>query len=67
MRRYITIATITTTVVLGTRPALASGGSGDIFSQITEIINKSANASVVLAMAILGIALGVAVFTFIQK
>ncbi|WPF87508.1 hypothetical protein VKI21_02285 [Cyanobacterium aponinum UTEX 3222] len=66
MKRYITIATITTIVVLGTRPVQASGGS-DVFQQIQDIVDKSANASVVLAMAVLGVVLGITVFAFMQK
>lgn len=52
--------------MLITRPAVASGGA-DVFSQIQDIINKSANASVVLAMAILGVVLGISIFAFMQK
>lgn len=66
MRKYITIAITTTGVMLITRPAVASGGS-DVFAQIQDIIDKSANASVVLAMAILGVVLGISIFAFMQK
>jgi|JI81BgreenRNA_FD_contig_121_112723_length_1450_multi_3_in_0_out_0_4 hypothetical protein len=66
MKKYLTIAITTTAVMLITRPAMANGNP-DLFGQIQDIITKSANASVVLAMAILGVVLGISIFAFMQK